>query len=83
LDEIVAEDFIRSRDHGLQNVDALADEWSRKMPISEETIRTYLTANIHYVLDEDCLDGMRGFFRMASECGVLPEYHFSVPEMAV
>jgi chorismate dehydratase len=83
LDERVLEDLILSRDHGLQNIDALASEWSRKMPISEETIRTYLTANIHYVLDEECLEGMRGFFRMAAECGVLPEYHFSVPAMVV
>jgi chorismate dehydratase len=83
LDERVAEDFIHSRDHGLQNIDALAAEWSRKMPISEQTIRTYLTSNIHYVLDEECLEGMRGFFRMAAECGVLPEYNFRVPELVV
>jgi chorismate dehydratase len=83
VDERVAEDLILSRDHGLQNIDALAAEWSRKMPISEETIRTYLTANIHYVLDKECLEGMRGFFRMAAECGVLPEYNFRVPELMV
>jgi chorismate dehydratase len=83
LDERVAEDLILSRNHGLQNIDALADEWSRKMPLSEETIRTYLTANIHYVLDEECLEGMRGFFRMAAECGVLPEYNFRVPDLVV
>lgn len=74
LDESVAEDFIRSRDHGLQNIEALARDWSRKMPVPEETIRTYLTTNIHYVLDEECIEGMRGFFRMAAETGVLPEY---------
>jgi chorismate dehydratase len=83
VDEPVVEDFLKSRDHGLQNIDALAEEWSRKMPISEETIRTYLTSNIHYVLDEECLEGMRGFFRMAAECGVLPEYNFRGPELVV
>ena len=36
------EDFIRSRDHGLGNIDALAAEWSAKLP-SESTIRTYLS----------------------------------------
>jgi chorismate dehydratase len=77
LDERIADDFVRSRDHGLQNIERLAAEWSGKLPISEQTIRTYLTANIHYVLDEECLEGMRGFFRMAAECGVLPEYSFS------
>jgi chorismate dehydratase len=55
-------------------------EWSHQLPLSEQTIRTYLTTNIHYHLDEDCLEGMRTFFRMAAECGVLPEYNFSVSE---
>jgi len=75
LDESVAEDFIQSRNHGLENIDALVAEWSARLPISEATIRNYLTTNIHYVLDEECLEGMRGFFRMAAELGVLPEYN--------
>jgi chorismate dehydratase len=75
----IAQDFIQSRNHGLQNIDALVAEWSAKLPIPAETIRTYLTTNIHYVLDEECLEGMRGFFRMAAELGVLPEYTFSMP----
>ncbi len=70
----VAQDFVRSRDHGLANVEALIAEWSARLPISEETIRSYLTTNIHYVLDEECIEGMKGFFRMAAECGVLPPY---------
>ena len=74
LDECVAEDFIQSRNHGLANIDALVAEWSARLPIPEATIHAYLTTNIHYVLDEECLEGMRGFFRMAAECGVLPEY---------
>jgi chorismate dehydratase len=77
-DDRVAEDLILSRDHGLQNIETLAAEWSRRLPISEQTIRTYLSANIHYVLDDECIEGMRGFFRMAAETGVLPEYEFSI-----
>jgi chorismate dehydratase len=83
LDESVVQDLIQSRDHGLQNIDALAAEWSLKLPISEETIRSYLSGNIHYVLDEECLEGMRGFFRTAAELGVLPEYTVAVPELVV
>ena len=82
LDESIAEDFIRSRDHGLANIDALVEEWSGRFAIPEETIRTYLTANIHYVLDEECVEGMRGFFRLAAEYGVLPPYTVAVQELA-
>jgi chorismate dehydratase len=74
----IAQDFIQSRIHGLENIDALVAEWSRRIPIPEQTIRAYLTTNIHYVLDEECVQGMKVFFRMATECGVLPEYSFSV-----
>ena len=64
--------------HGLENIDALVAEWSRRIPIPEQTIRAYLTTNIHYVLDEECIEAMKVFFRMAAEAGVLPEYSFSV-----
>ncbi len=74
LDERVADDLNQSRIHGLQNIEALAAEWSRKLPIPEATIRSYLSTNIHYDLDQECIEGMRGFFRMAAETGVLPAY---------
>ncbi len=78
LDESIARDLVLSRDHGLQNIDALTAEWSQRLPIPENTIRSYLTGNIHYVLDEECMEGMRGFFRIAAECGVLPAYTVSM-----
>jgi chorismate dehydratase len=78
LVEIIAQDLIQSRIHGLENIDALVAEWSNKLPIPEETIRTYLTSNIHYVLDEECVEGMRVFFRTAASLGILPEYKVSV-----
>jgi chorismate dehydratase len=81
LEEGVSGDFIRSRDHGLANIDVLVAEWAEKFPISENTIRNYLTTNIHYVLDEECVEGMKGFFRMAAECGVLPPYTVDLEEL--
>lgn len=83
LDESIAGDFIASRDHGLQNLDALTAEWAARLPIPESTIRDYLSQNIHYVLDEECLEGMRGFFRMAAETGVLPAYTPPLPVHAL
>ena len=72
LDERIAADFNQSRIHGLDNIDTLAREWEEKLPLTRQTIQTYLTTNIHYVLDEECLEGMRIFFRAASGYGVLP-----------
>jgi chorismate dehydratase len=74
LDESIAEDLIRSRDHGLAHIRALAREWAQRFPLPEPSIRSYLSENIHYVLDEECVEGMRRFFRMAAEIGILPAY---------
>jgi chorismate dehydratase len=82
LDQSIAQDFICSRDHGLANVDALAAEWAKRFPLPEDAIRSYFTANIHYILDEECLEGMRGFFRMAAEFRILPAYNLSTESLA-
>lgn len=82
INQTLIDDFIRSRDHGLQNIDALVRHWSRQLPLAEQTIRSYLTQNIHYILDEECVEGMRGFFRMAAETGILPAYQLPTAELA-
>jgi chorismate dehydratase len=79
--ESIAEDFIQSRIHGLENIDALVAEWSGRIAIPEQTIRAYLTTNIHYVLNDECLQAMKVFFRMAAQAGALPEYSFSMDEL--
>jgi chorismate dehydratase len=81
FDESIAEDLIRSRDHGLANMEALVAEWAVRLPIPENTIRSYLTTNIHYVLDAECVNGMQEFFRTAAELGILPPYTPVVEEV--
>jgi chorismate dehydratase len=82
LNGSVTDDFIRSRDHGMENIEALVAEWSQRLPLPDDVIRSYFTSNIHYVLDEDCQEGMRCFFRKAAELGILPAYDFSTSEIA-
>jgi chorismate dehydratase len=66
-------DLQASRDHGLEHLDDLAEEWSTRIEVPRETIRFYLTNNIHYILDDACLRGLDVFYRLAAECGALPE----------
>jgi chorismate dehydratase len=68
----VVEDFQHSRDAGLAHIDDLAEEWSLRIDVPRETIRTYLSENIWYVLDERCLRGLELFYRYGVECGALP-----------
>jgi chorismate dehydratase len=66
--------FQDSRDHGLEpvNIDQIARIWAAKLAIGEDDVRRYLTSNIHYFLDDGCLNGLQVFYQYASECGLLP-----------
>lgn len=68
----LAEDLNASRDHGLANIDRIVEEWTPRIPVTPETIRHYLTRNIHYTLDPDCIETVRLFRRYAAEVEALP-----------
>jgi len=74
--------FQESRDHGLipANLAQITRSWAPRLGLSEAFVLQYLTTNIHYHLDEGCLDGLRLFYHYAHECGALPrvpELHFA------
>ena len=74
--DTIAADLNASKDHGLANIEALVAEWSAKLPLPAETIREYLSSNIFYHLDDDCLYGLRTFYRLAADHNILPAYTF-------
>ncbi len=67
--------FQESRDHGLLpgNLVQIARDWAPKLGLSEASVKSYLSENIHYYLDPGCLEGLQLFYRYAAEIGVLPE----------
>jgi len=71
--EQVVADFTASRDASLRHINDLVKEWTGKIAVSEHTMRAYLTQNIHYTLDDECLAGLGLFYRYAAETGVLPQ----------
>ncbi len=76
--------FRESRDHGLEerNLAQIVAEWSVKLGLSEESVRTYLTENIYYELDAACIEGLQLFYRYAGEIGAIPapmELRFTQP----
>jgi chorismate dehydratase len=68
----LTEDLTASRDHGLAHIDDLVQQWTPRIPIPSETIRHYLTQNIHYTLDPDCLRAIALFRQYAAEIDALP-----------
>jgi len=71
--------FKESRDQGVspKNLETIAQEWAPRLGISIESIRIYLTQNIHYYLDPPSLEGLALYYRLGAEIGALP----SVPPL--
>ena len=66
------EDLTRSRDNGLDHIEDLVGEWTQRIPLAPETIREYLTHNIHYTLDPACIETISLFRQYAAEADILP-----------
>jgi chorismate dehydratase len=66
--------FQRSRDNGLkpESLDEIASEWAGRLNLTADDVKSYLTKNIHYDLDRECLEGLGLFYQYAGECGILP-----------
>jgi chorismate dehydratase len=70
----IAQIFKKSRDHGLspKNLETIAQEWAPRLGLTIESVRVYLTRNIHYYLDPPCLEGLELYYSLAAEVGALP-----------
>jgi len=72
-------DFDESREFGLAHVDDIAAEYGLKLRMDPADVKVYLTENIDYSLDEENCRGLRLFFKLAREAGIIPaekELHF-------
>lgn len=65
-------DLTLSRDHGVAHIEDLVREWTPRIPLAPQTIREYLTHNIHYTLTPDCIQTIELFRRLAAESHILP-----------
>jgi chorismate dehydratase len=65
-------DLTTSRDAGLAHTEDLVAEWAPRLSLTTETVRTYLTHNIHYTLDTDCLKAIELFRSLAATINALP-----------
>jgi chorismate dehydratase len=66
------QDFEESRDFGLARIDDIAAEYAPKLNMEFADVKVYLTENIDYCLDEENRKGLRLFFKLAHETGIIP-----------
>ncbi len=68
----LTQDLNQSRDNGLNHIDDLVREWTPRIPLLPNTIHHYLTHNIHYTLDPDCIRTIQLFRQYAAQVDILP-----------
>ena len=68
----LTEELGLSRNHGLSHIEDLVERWTPRISIPAATIRHYLTRNIHYHLDADCIRAIELFRKYAAEADILP-----------
>jgi chorismate dehydratase len=68
----LTDDLNTSRTHGQANIETLVRDWTPRIALPAATIHHYLTRNIHYELDDDCIRAIQLFRQYAAEAEVLP-----------
>jgi chorismate dehydratase len=64
-------DFEGAKQEGLAHIDDIVAPYSTALALSEDDLRTYLTHNISFDLDQDCLSGLDLYYRLAHEIGLI------------
>jgi chorismate dehydratase len=65
-------DFAASLDFGLAHIDDIAAEYALKLNMTPSAVKVYLTQNIDYSLDEENQQGLKLFYKLAHEVGIIP-----------
>jgi chorismate dehydratase len=66
-------DFLEAKREGLAHTDDLAKRYSESLGLPREELVTYLTENINFDLDRESLGGLRLYYELAAECGLIAE----------
>ncbi len=70
-EKVRAVDFAGAREEGLAHLDEIVAETESQLGLSANEIKTYLTENIAFGLDEDMQNGLRLYFELAGKHGLI------------
>src|SRR5215468_606640 len=60
-----------SRDFGVANIPTIAAKYSELLQIKTEFVRAYLDRNVHYYMDQSCLESLQLFYEKAAKVGAI------------
>ncbi len=66
-------DFDAAKVEGLEHAEQLADIYGKRLGLASSDLFSYLTDNISYDLDEECLRGLRLYYELAYQCALIAE----------
>lgn len=64
-------DFLAAKREGISHINELADIYSQQLGLPRSELVSYLTENISYDLDEESLRGLKLYYELARECGLI------------
>ena len=64
-------DFAAARDEGVAQIDEIVEYYLTRIPLSREELRSYLTDNIAFRLDDQMRDGLELYFKLAAKHGLI------------
>lgn len=67
-----AVDFAGARDEGVAAAPLLAERYATRLGLGRDALVHYLTSNIHYELDDESLEGLTLYYRLAADAGLVP-----------
>ena len=66
-------DFNAAKVEGLAQAEQLAEIYGKRLGLASSDLFSYLTENISYDLDEECLRGLRLYYDLAYQCALIAE----------
>lgn len=69
----IAREFQQAKIEGLSKIEAIVDHYSETLQLPREELQSYLSESVNFDLDEENIAGMRRFFELARETGIIEE----------
>jgi chorismate dehydratase len=70
-DPTVVDKLKASRDFGVANIPVIAEKYGESLQIKKEFLLDYLEKNVHYYMDQTCLESLRMFYEKAARVGAI------------
>jgi chorismate dehydratase len=70
-DSGVVDTLKASRDFGVMNIPTIAQRYGELLQIKKEFVQSYLERNVHYYMDQSCLESLQLFYEKAARVGVI------------